>query len=210
MIIEVKVPSPGESISEVQLASWLVNNGDFVEKDTEIAEIDSDKATLTINAVEAGVIQILVEAGETIKVGSIVAKIDTSSAKPVKSDKPEKKAPEKAEPVAEPVSKPVEPVKETIVANKETTDDSGLHISPLARKLMQEKNVTGNDIIEYFSNLRISKADVEEVASNKNRTTTIIRSGKFSGKIKPGRNPEYRPEKDDHPPDETRPTTWLL
>ncbi|MFH1119051.1 MAG: 2-oxoglutarate dehydrogenase complex dihydrolipoyllysine-residue succinyltransferase [Bacteroidota bacterium] len=185
MIIEVKVPSPGESISEVQLASWLVNNGEFVEKDAEIAEIDSDKATLTINAVEEGVIQILVEAGETIKVGSIVAKIDTSSAKPVTSDKPEKKAPEKAAAVAEPVTKPVEAVKETIITNKETIDDSGLHISPLARKLMQEKNVTGSDIIEYFSNLRISKADVEEVAANKNRATASPVQG--SSPAKPNR-----------------------
>ena len=71
-MIEIKVPSPGESISEVQLASWLVSDGSFVEKDTEIAEIDSDKATLTISAPESGVIRVMVEVGETIKVGAVI------------------------------------------------------------------------------------------------------------------------------------------
>lgn len=77
MIIDVKVPSPGESITEVQLASWLVKDGDYVEKDTEIAEIDSDKATLTINAAEQGIISLRVQQGDTIKVGSLIATIDT-------------------------------------------------------------------------------------------------------------------------------------
>ena len=80
MIIEVKVPSPGESITEVQLASWLVKNGDFVEKDAEIAEIDSDKATLTINAAEPGIISLKVQQGDTIKVGALIATIDIRNA----------------------------------------------------------------------------------------------------------------------------------
>ena len=78
MIIEIKVPSPGESISEVQLASWLVDDGDFVEKDKEIAEVDSDKATLSLIAQESGTIKILVHEGDTIKVGTLVATIDTA------------------------------------------------------------------------------------------------------------------------------------
>jgi 2-oxoglutarate dehydrogenase E2 component (dihydrolipoamide succinyltransferase) len=61
MMIEIKVPSPGESISEVQLASWLVEDGEFVEKDKEIAEVDSDKASLSLVAQESGVIKILVK-----------------------------------------------------------------------------------------------------------------------------------------------------
>ncbi|KAF0199689.1 MAG: 2-oxoglutarate dehydrogenase E2 component (dihydrolipoamide succinyltransferase) [Bacteroidetes bacterium] len=166
MIIEVKVPSPGESISEVQLASWLVSDGDFVEKDAEIAEIDSDKATLTINAAADGIIKILVEAGETIKVGAVVANIDASAAKPAKKDQPAK-APlkEKAATVAPPVPPMAE--KKPVESKPGPVEEAALHISPLARKLMQEKNITTDDIITYFSNLRISKADVEEVAAGK-------------------------------------------
>jgi len=77
MIIEVKVPSPGESISEVQLAGWLVEDGEYVEKDQDIAEIDSDKATLSISAAESGMIRILKAKGENVGVGEVVATIDT-------------------------------------------------------------------------------------------------------------------------------------
>jgi len=67
-MIDIKVPSPGESITEVQIATWLIADGDFVEKDQEIVEIDSDKATLSISAQEDGQIKILIEEGETIEV----------------------------------------------------------------------------------------------------------------------------------------------
>ena len=77
-MIEIKVPSPGESITEVEVANWLVNSGDYVEKDQEICEIDSDKATLTINAEASGLIDILVDPGEMIAVDSVICKIDTS------------------------------------------------------------------------------------------------------------------------------------
>ena len=81
MLLEMKVPSPGESISEVEIATWLVEDGDFIEKDQEIAEIDSDKATLALPAEASGVIKILVEEGETVDVGAIVCTIDTSEVK---------------------------------------------------------------------------------------------------------------------------------
>ena len=80
MIIEIKVPSPGESITEVEIASWLVNDGDIVTQDQELAEIESDKATLTINADKAGKIKIVLEAGETVAVGEVACTIDTSVA----------------------------------------------------------------------------------------------------------------------------------
>ena len=78
MLLEMKVPSPGESISEVEIAAWLVEDGEFVEKDQSIAEIDSDKATLELPAEESGSIKILVKEGETVAVGDIVCIIDTS------------------------------------------------------------------------------------------------------------------------------------
>jgi len=169
MMIEIKVPSPGESISEVQLASWLVEDGEFVEKDKEIAEVDSDKATLSLVAQESGVIKILVKEGETIKVGTVVATIDTAQAgkeagkkktakeetAPVNvKDKPEvaeiaKAAPEKKSEASKPV---------------EAADvDSGVYITPLARKIMQEKQLSNQDVMENIRHLRVGKADVLEM-----------------------------------------------
>lgn len=169
MIIEVKVPSPGESISEVQLASWLVSDGDFVERDAEIAEIDSDKATLTINASAEGIIKILVQAGETIKVGAVIAQIDTAVARPtgapVPSPKPEPATPVKPEQHDVSAAKP-----ETKAEDVTETGDYNLHISPLARKVMKEKNVSGKDILDYINRIRIEKADIEEVAAAGSRT----------------------------------------
>ena len=78
MLLEMKVPSPGESISEVEIAQWLVEDGEYVEKDQEIAEVDSDKATLALPAEVSGAIKIIVEEGETVAVGDIVCIIDTS------------------------------------------------------------------------------------------------------------------------------------
>src|SRR6267378_3662091 len=77
-ILEQKVPSPGESITEVTISRWLVKNGDYVEKEEALAEIDSDKATLTINAEDNGVITILAKDGDVVKVGQVVCTIDTS------------------------------------------------------------------------------------------------------------------------------------
>ncbi len=164
MIVEIKVPSPGESITEVQLASWLVGDGSFVDKDSDIAEIDSDKATLTLSAPASGVLKQKVQQGETIKVGSVVAIIEVSSKMPgtnqakhqpmiqnVSAIAPAAVAP--ATDVASAGNPPVEAV--------EMTEDLQLNISPLARKLMVEKNIQEGEIVNYFRNLRISRADVE-------------------------------------------------
>ncbi len=173
MIIEIKVPSPGESISEVQLAAWLVSEGAYVEKDAEIAEIDSDKATLTINAPESGVINIVVQEGESVEVDAVIAKIDTSASSG-KVEKPKEKT-ESAE--AEEKGKPKkEPEKETVEASNDKPadkkavkaeasalpDNIQLSISPLARKLMQEHNLSADEVAGHFLNLRISRADVKE------------------------------------------------
>ncbi len=164
MSIEVKVPSPGESISEVQLATWLVKDGEYVEKDAEIAEIDSDKATLTINAPEAGAIRLLVEAGETIKVGEVVAKIDTSAAPAAlaPSPKPESEKKQAEKPQQKNQSKDSGPAAEKPNAPAE----GKLNITPLARKVMQEMNVNDDDIFDYIRHIRIEKADIAEVAGS--------------------------------------------
>ena len=82
MIVEIKVPSPGESISEVEIANWLVQDGDWVEKDQEVAEVESDKATLPLIAEESGKIKIMEESGSTVSVGTVACSIDTSAKRP--------------------------------------------------------------------------------------------------------------------------------
>ena len=82
MSLEMKVPSPGESITEVEIAQWLVEDGDYVEKDQAIAEVDSDKATLELPAEESGIITLKAEEGDLVQVGAVVCLIDTSAEKP--------------------------------------------------------------------------------------------------------------------------------
>lgn len=180
-MIDIKVPSPGESITEVQLASWLVNNGEYVEKDAEIAEIDSDKATLTINAPAAGVLQQQSEAGETVDVGSVIARIDTEQSAPkTKTPKPEAAPPSSKQEPAPPETKEQQPEEASAKKTDETKSttvspepdsqskaekDVKLHVSPLARRMMEEKELIDKDIIDYISRLRIGKAEVEEVSN---------------------------------------------
>ena len=88
MLLEMKVPSPGESISEVEIAKWLVEDGDYVEKDQEIAEVDSDKATLALPAEESGTIKLVAEEGDTVEVGQVVCIIDTDGVGDAKTTAP--------------------------------------------------------------------------------------------------------------------------
>jgi 2-oxoglutarate dehydrogenase E2 component (dihydrolipoamide succinyltransferase) len=148
-IIEMKVPSPGESITEVVIARWLKKDGDYVEKDEEVAEVDSDKATLTINAEDSGAIKILAAEGDTVKVGQVVCTVDTS----VKGEaKP--KAEKKAEAPKAEVKK--EAVKETV---KSESYASGTP-SPAAKKLMDENKISGAKLNGSGKDGRITKGDV--------------------------------------------------
>ena len=126
MILEIKVPSPGESITEVEISNWLVSDGECVEKDQEICEIDSDKATLTISAEDSGQIKLLKDAELTISVGEIICSIDTS-VKGKSSKKAVKKAPEKKsltkEIVASPAAKKI--MREQSISNVEATGKGG-------------------------------------------------------------------------------------
>jgi 2-oxoglutarate dehydrogenase E2 component (dihydrolipoamide succinyltransferase) len=157
MIIEIKAPTPGESITEVQIANWLVENGDYVAKDAEIAEIDSDKATLTVNAEVAGAITILIEAGETVSIGTVIAQIDSEAKAPegIAAVAPALK-PESAEPIsAEP--KP---------AAKSVPENTDVKITPLARKIMEEKQITGREVLEQLGHPRITRQDVLNASSS--------------------------------------------
>ena len=149
MIVEMPVPSPGESISEVEIAQWLVKDGDYVEKDQTIAEVDSDKATLDLPAQESGTITLKAEEGDTVLVGNIVCLIDTSGKKTSKKNKEENT---KIEIVKD--SK-----KDTLInIEKDITFASGSP-SPAARKILDEKGIKSEDVIGSGKNGRISKED---------------------------------------------------
>lgn len=147
-IIEMKIPSPGESITEVQIARWIKKDGDYVEKDEEICEIDSDKATLTLNAEADGALKILVKEGETVAVGTVVCSIDTSAKKPAGSPKKEEKIPEKKETVE---SKPSKVNGESYAAGVP---------SVAAAKMMREQGLSSAQVKATGKDGRITKSDV--------------------------------------------------
>ena len=153
----MKVPSPGESITEVVIARWVKKDGEYVEKDEVVAEIDSDKATLTINAEESGAIKTMAAEGDTVKVGQVVCTIDTSV-------KGEKKVEKKVESVQVQSSKVVvEAVKEatpTTISKQQTTSYANGTPSPAAKKLMDENNIPANKIVASGKDGRITKGDV--------------------------------------------------
>ena len=158
-IIELKVPSPGESITEVIIARWVKQTGDVVEKDEVLAEIDSDKATLTLNAEESGKIEILAAEGDTVKVGQVVVKIDTAF-------KPEPKAEKTEAPKAE--AKKEEPKKEAAPVKVEESKASYASGTPsvAAAKILAENNVSANQVKGSGKDGRITKQDVLAALSN--------------------------------------------
>lgn len=173
-IIELKVPSPGESITEVSIARWLKKSGDVVDKDEVLAEIDSDKATLTLNAEEAGKIEILATEGQTVRVGEVVVKIDTS-VKPEKKDVSESVVTEKAD---------VKVQKEEAtakVSQTSDTDKSKKIPSPSAAKLMAENNIQPAQINGTGKDGRITKADVLKYLSNGFHSATQVLSNTWKG-----------------------------
>lgn len=174
MKIEVKIPSPGESITEVQLAAWLVEEGQQVEKDQDIAEVDSDKATLSLAAEESGKIHLLVQEGETVEVGSVIATIDTEAVgtKVVEEKKDDTPPVEKKEePVVE--NKPAAEEKETPPEKqKEEAKEAApvnMTLSPLARKMMQQEGVSERELFEFFKSFRVKKEDVQFFLDNKDK-----------------------------------------
>lgn len=157
-IIELKVPSPGESITEVTISRWLVKSGDLVEKDQELAEIESDKATLTINAEESGKVEVIGKDGDVVKVGDVICRIDTSvkvepkkAAKAADTKGKEAKA-EKAAPKQEPA--------------KAEAGNSDAKISPVAKNIVAEHQLDTKSIHGSGSNGRIMKNDVLSVLAN--------------------------------------------
>jgi 2-oxoglutarate dehydrogenase E2 component (dihydrolipoamide succinyltransferase) len=150
MILEMKVPSPGESIKEVEIATWLVKDGDYVEKDQAIAEVDSDKATLELPAEASGIITLKAEEGDAVAVGAVVCLIDTGAAKPDGGAAPAK---EEAKVVEAPKA---EAPKAAPVAEKTYATQAP---SPAAKKILEEKNIQPSEIVGTGKDGRITKDD---------------------------------------------------
>ena len=145
MILEMKVPSPGESITEVEIAQWLVSDGDFVEKDQAIAEVDSDKATLELPAENSGIITLKAEEGDSVAVGQVVCLINTDGEQKIDTDKKNN------------VELSSESVKEVINETKENYASGSP--SPAAKKILDEKGILPESIIGTGRNARITKED---------------------------------------------------
>lgn len=152
MILEMKVPSPGESITEVEIAQWLVEDGDYVEKDQAIAEVDSDKATLELPAEESGIITLKAEEGDAVEVGQVVCLIDTTA------KKPEAKAAESGKEIKEEVAAEVIEAPKQATATEKSTYATGTP-SPAARKILDEKGIDAASIQGTGKNGRITKED---------------------------------------------------
>lgn len=166
-ILEMRVPSPGESISEVEIAEWLVSDGDYVEKDQTIAEVDSDKATLELPAEAAGTITLKAEEGDAVAVGEIVCLIDTSAEPPadVASKAEVKNEPVEAtkeEPKAKEATKETQKAAEKEAPKKEASESNYATgtASPAAAKMMRESNVSSNQVSGSGKDGRILKQDV--------------------------------------------------
>ncbi len=150
MILEMKVPSPGESITEVEIAEWLVQDGDYVEKDQAIAEVDSDKATLELPAEASGTITLKAEEGDAVAVGQVVCLIDTSAEKPEGSESAASTKVEKKE------EAPKEEVKPAATESK--TYATGTP-SPAAKKIIEERGLDASTISGTGKDGRITKDD---------------------------------------------------
>jgi 2-oxoglutarate dehydrogenase E2 component (dihydrolipoamide succinyltransferase) len=182
MIIEIKVPTPGESITEVELGKWLVEDGDVVDKDDEIAEIESDKATLTLVAEEAGKVSFKAQEGDTLEVGSVACTIDTSAQPDEKKEeqpKEEKQEEKKAD------EKPAKSPEDEESKKKDKKDESAkkedqahVKITSVAKKMMEENNLSVDDILQGLK--RISKKEVEAVMDLPEATAAPSQKKSFS------------------------------
>ena len=145
MLLEMKVPSPGESISEVEIAQWLVDDGDYVEKDQEIAEVDSDKATLALPAEESGTIKLVAEEGDTVEVGQVVCIIDTEG-------------------VGE--AKTIAPAQESVPEVTTPTKSVEARATPLAKAIISHNDLSPKDVKGSGEGGKILKDDVMEAISS--------------------------------------------
>ena len=171
MILEMKVPSPGESITEVEIAEWLVQEGDYVEKDQAIAEVDSDKATLELPAEASGTVTFKAEVGDAVEVGAVVCLIDTSAAKP--------EGGEAAKAVAPTPEVAVTPKVEAAANTTYATGSAG----PAAKKILSEKGIEATAINGTGKDGRITKEDAVKAVPAMGQQTNVEGRGVSRSKL---------------------------
>ena len=172
MILEMKVPSPGESITEVEIAEWLVQDGDYVEKDQAIAEVDSDKATLELPAEVSGTITLKAEEGDAVEVGAVVCLIDTSAAKPEGDDSTS----------AELDTPKQTPTTSVAAPSNENTYATGT-ASPAAKKILAEKGIDATSISGTGKDGRITKEDAVKAVPSMGQKVDIEGRGVTRSKL---------------------------
>ena len=205
MAIEVKVPTVGESINEVTLSKWLVNDGDYVEMDQVLAELESDKATFELPAEKAGTIKLIASEGDDLEVGATIAELDTSGEAPAENKK--EKAPEMtdkqaAEEVKSPAQSetPVETKDAKATEQKEGSSEKSYaygHASPAASKLLQENDLDASKINGSGKDGRITKEDVQEAinkGSARKEATQAAPQQKTSGTSAPSQKKDFSRE----------------
>ncbi|HEY4936009.1 MAG TPA: 2-oxoglutarate dehydrogenase complex dihydrolipoyllysine-residue succinyltransferase [Puia sp.] len=166
-MIDIKVPAIGESISEVTLIKWLKHDGDYVDRDEVIAELESEKATFEVNAEKAGTLKTLGKEGDTLKIGEVLASIDESSAKPAAKPEEKKSASNGVPAAAKAVSEKTAAVPEPVKAG--SASSSGVKATPVAAAIITDKKVDKGSIIPSGANGKIVKHDVLEALSNPGR-----------------------------------------
>ena len=171
MILEMKVPSPGESITEVEIAEWLVQEGDYVEKDQAIAEVDSDKATLELPAEASGTVTFKAEVGDAVEVGAVVCLIDTNALKP-ESVETVKGSTIKSEVTQAPKSE--EPTNTTYATGS---------ASPAAKKILSEKGIEATTISGTGKDGRITKEDAVKAVPSMGQQINIEGRGVSRSKL---------------------------
>ncbi len=172
MILEMKVPSPGESITEVEIAEWLVQDGDYVEKDQAIAEVDSDKATLELPAEVSGTITLKAEEGDAVEIGAVVCLIDTSATKPEGDDSTS----------AELDTPKQTPTTSVVAPSNENTYATGT-ASPAAKKILAEKGIDATSISGTGKDGRITKEDAVKAVPSMGQKVDIEGRGVTRSKL---------------------------
>ncbi len=170
MAIDIKVPTVGESISEVTLVKWLKNDGDYVQRDEVIAELESEKATFEVNAEQAGVVKQVAKEGDTLAIGDVVCSIDTDAAKPEAAE-------QKAEPANEEVTAAKPPTENAAPAGKEEIK-ADIKATPVAAAIIAAKKVNSNKITPTGENGKIIKQDVLDALNNPGRNPAAAMFGR--------------------------------
>ena len=176
MAIEIKVPTVGESISEVTLVKWLKKDGEYADRDDVIAELESEKATFEVNAEQAGIVKHVAKEGDTLAIGEVVCSIDTDAAKPADTAATRAEEKETQAPKIDAVENKSEPQKSTPAqetVSKETTK-TDVKATPVAAAIIADKKVDSNKITATGENGKIVKQDVLEALNNPGRNPAAV------------------------------------